>query len=124
MLFRSREPPPAPAPPPPPPPGAVTFDIKPEGEVWIDGALKGKSPPLKRIQLSAGYHVLEIRLENHKSLLTELDVGAGEELAVQHNFVAPPPPKPAPAPAKKKKPAPPPAPKEKSFWDKFLEIFQ
>jgi hypothetical protein len=118
-------PPPAPAPAPEPIPGAVTFDIKPEGEIYLDGALKGKSPPLKKIQVPAGSHVIEVRNGTFKPLITELAVGPGEEFAVQHNFVAAQPPRPPvktpakPRPQAKQAPAPP--PKEKDFWDRFKD---
>src|SRR5690349_19719809 len=52
---------PVPAPPPEPLAGAVTFEVRPEGEIWVDGTLKGKSPPLKKVQLSPGYHLVEVR---------------------------------------------------------------
>jgi hypothetical protein len=83
----------APAPPPAPivpdRPATVTFDIRPAGEIYVNGALKGKSPPLKKIQLPAGTHQIEIRSGKHKPLATELVVAEGEELAVQHSFAQP-----------------------------------
>src|SRR3954470_13250018 len=89
-------PPPAPipAPAPEPLPGAITFDVKPEGEIYVDGVLKGKSPPLKKIQVPPGDHVIEVRNGKFKPLVTELAVGQGEEFAVQHDFVVKQPPKP------------------------------
>jgi hypothetical protein len=129
-IRANRPPPPPPPPPPEPPPGAVTFDIKPEGEVYIDGTLKGMSPPLKRIQLPAGKHVVEVRSGALKPLVVDLAIGPGEEFSVQHVFVIPPPPPPA-------KPAPKPAAKtrphqqqqqqqqqqQKSFWDRIKDWF-
>lgn len=70
-------------------PATINLDIKPEGEIWVDGALKGRSPPLRKIQLTAGRHTLEIRSGKHKPLVTELLVAEGEELSVQHSFTAP-----------------------------------
>src|SRR5436853_2260567 len=83
-------PPPPPAPPiaapaPEPQPGAVTFDVKPEGDVYLDGVLKGKSPPLKKIQVAPGDHTIELRNGPFKPLVTELSIRQGEEFAVQHN---------------------------------------
>ena len=134
-IRMTRPPPPLPpAPPAPPPapeplPGAVTFEVKPEGEIFVDGALKGKSPPLKKIQLPAGNHTVEVRNAKFKPLVVELVVGPGEELAVQHNFVAPTPPKIVPKPAPKK--APPkamphaaPAQEEQGFWKRFVDWFK
>jgi hypothetical protein len=125
-------PPPAPVVPPPPPeplPGAVTFEIKPEGEVYVDGVLKGKSPPLKKIQVPPGNHAIEVRNPKFKALTTELAVGPGEEFAVEHNFVAKQPPKPPVKTPAKPRPAPKPAPakakeEEKGLWSRFVDWFK
>ena len=121
--------PPAPAPVPEPLPGAVTFDVKPEGEIYVDGVLKGKSPPLKKIQVPAGNHTIEVRNGTFKPLVAELGVGPGEEFAVEHNFITRTPPKaPVKAPAKapaKPKPQPKQAPRaEKGIWERFVEWFK
>jgi len=95
----------------------------------VDGVLKGKSPPLKKIQVPAGDHVIEVRNGAFKPMVTELAVGQGEEFAVQHNFIVAQPPK---APVKTKaappKPRPPskqtPSPNEaadKGVWQRFLD---
>jgi hypothetical protein len=126
-------PPPVVQPPPEPAPGAVVFEIRPSGEVYVDGALKGKTPPLKKIQVPPGSHQIEVRSGKFKPLVVELAVGPGEEFAVEHNFVARTPPKapvktPAKAPPAKPKPAPAAPPKapaeEKSFWDRFVDWFK
>ena len=75
-------------------PATITFDIRPEGEIYVNGALKGKSPPLAKIQLPAGKHQLEIRSGKHKPLATELMVAEGEEVVVRHSFVSAQPAKP------------------------------
>jgi hypothetical protein len=69
-------------------PATLTLDIRPSGEIYVNGALKGKSPPLKKIQLPAGKHQIEIRSGKHKPMQTDLLVAEGEELAVQHSFVS------------------------------------
>jgi len=124
-------PPPKPVPPPEPALGAVTFDVKPEGEVYVDGVLKGTSPPLTRIQLPAGKHVVEIRRGDLKPMTVDLAIGPGEELAVSHTFVVPPPPKPSPPKSQPAKPRPQPRPhqkqqqqEEKSWWQRFLDSFK
>jgi hypothetical protein len=122
-------PPPAPiaAPAPEPLPGAITFEIKPEGEIYVDGVLKGKSPPLKKIQVPAGDHVIEIRSGTFKPVVTELAVGQGEEFEVTHNFVVAQPPRPPvktkapPKPRPQPKPAPPKQQKERGVWDRFVD---
>ena len=114
---------------PEPLPGAVTFEIKPEGEIYVDGVFKGKSPPLKKFQVPAGSHTFEVRNGTFKPLVVELIVGPGEEFAVEHNFVtrAPPKPpvkaptKPVPKPKAQTKQAP---QSEKGFWDRFVDWFK
>jgi len=128
---------PVPVPTPEPLAGAVTFEVKPEGEIWVDGTLKGKSPPLKKVQLSPGYHLVEVRSGSFKPLQTELTVGPGEEFEVTHNFRASQPPR---APVKTKSAPPPPKPKpqqpnkaaagapkeeaDKGFWQRFADWFK
>jgi hypothetical protein len=119
------------APPPDPIPGAITFEIKPEGEVFVDGQSKGKSPPLKKIQVAPGEHAIEVRNGAFKPLVTELTVGPGEEFEVQHNFVSAAPPKapvkvksappPKPRPVQPRPAAPAKAAPEKGFWDRFVD---
>ena len=124
-IRANRPPPPPPPAPPEPPPGAVTFDIKPLGEIYIDGTLKGMSPPLKRIQLPAGKHVVEVRSGALKPVVVDLAIGPGEEFSVQHVFVVPPPPppaKPAPKPAAKPRPQQE-QQQQKSFWDRVRDWF-
>ena len=123
--------PPAPVVPiaPDPLPGALTFDIKPEGEIYVDGVLKGKSPPLKKIQLPAGNHAIAVRSGKFKPMVTELAVGPGEEFAVTHDFVVkqqPKPPvktpaKPRPQTQPKQQPK---AQQEKGAWDRFTDWFR
>jgi hypothetical protein len=123
-IRANRPPPPPPPAPPEPSPGAVTFEIKPQGEIYIDGALKGVSPPLKRIQLPAGKHVIEVRSGTLKPLVVELSIGPGEEFAVQHVFGAPPVPvaKRTPNPAAKPR-AQQQQKQQKSFWDRITDWF-
>ena len=137
IVFRETRPlpPPPPAPVvlpapvvPEPLPGALTFDIKPEGAVYVDGVLKGKSPPLKKIQLPAGNHVIEVRSGKFKPMVTQLAVGPGEEFAVTHDFGVKQPPKPPVKTPAKPRPQPPPqakqppkAQQEKGVWDRFTD---
>jgi hypothetical protein len=127
------EPPP---PPPPPKPALIHLAIKPRGDVYIDGVLRGASPPLTEIEVDPGPHVIEVRNKPSPPLRLELTVGSGDEMTIRHSFVAPTPPpaKSPPAksvPPKKKpevkaapKPKPKPAekPKDKSFGDYWRQF--
>jgi hypothetical protein len=69
-------------------PAAIDLDIKPEGDVLVDGVFQGTSPPLTRLQLSPGKHTIEIRNARYKSLKLEVDVKAGERSSLRHSFTA------------------------------------
>jgi serine/threonine-protein kinase len=82
----------APAPQPPPPRPAVpetaklTLAVSPWGEVYIDGRLRGTTPPLAEIELPPGRHRLEIRNSAQLPYLTVLEVQAGDTRKIQHRF--------------------------------------
>ena len=73
----------------------VRLEIRPRGEVFIDGVAKGTSPPLASVQVSPGKRTIEIRHGKSRPLSLQVEAGAGEELVIRHTFsVPPPPPKP------------------------------
>jgi hypothetical protein len=67
-------------------PAVVTLDIKPNGEVSIDGVLKGKTPPLTEFELKAGKHAISVRSGNHPPLETEVNLAPGERITLTHRF--------------------------------------
>ena len=75
-------------------PAMLEFDIKPQGEVFIDGAPKGKSPPLSQLQVAPGAHRIEIRSGKYPPLVSEVELAPGEQMQIRHTFTAPKPPKP------------------------------
>jgi hypothetical protein len=104
------EPPP---PPPPPTPGLIRLEITPRGDVYVDGVLRGASPPLTEIKIDPGPHAIEVRSTPNPPLRLDLTVGSGDEMTIRHSFVSPAPPAKS-APPKKKpevKAAPKPKPK-------------
>ena len=81
-------------------PATLGFDVRPWGEVLVDGTLKGKSPPLSRMAISAGRHTIEIRHPGRATFTQEIDIDPGDTLVIEHWFEAPgkrvrPPPQPA-----------------------------
>jgi len=90
---------------PPAPPALATLrlDIRPQGEVLVDGVAKGKSPPLVSLQVPPGRHRIEVRRPGASALVLQVDAGPGEELTIKHSFPLPPP---------------------KSAWRKFFEQFK
>lgn len=88
-------------------PGTIALAITPWGEVRVNGESKGRSPPLKRLEVSPGKHTIELRHPQNAPLTLEVDLSPGEEFMVRHAFSTPrPAPTPAPAQEPRKFPSP------------------
>jgi len=70
----------------PPAPATVRLQIKPRGEVFIDGLARGRTPPLTEIQVAPGKHVLLVRSAGHAPLEVPLDLQPGEQVTITHTF--------------------------------------
>jgi len=81
---RKSEPPPAPVL--PPRDGSVTLAISPWGEVSVDGAARGVSPPLTQLSLPPGVHTIEVRNGAAAPFVARVEVRSGETLGLQHRF--------------------------------------
>ena len=66
--------------------GKVRFQVRPWGDVYIDGKYRRPSPPLKEITLPQGRHTVEVRNPGFPSLLTEVEVRPGGTITVAHAF--------------------------------------
>jgi len=88
-----------PAPPPPVKPAVLQFEIRPRGEIYLDGSVKGPTPPLAQLEVSPGSHMIEVRNGAFPPLRVKVHLAAAEEMTIRHTFVAP---KPRPAPPRKK----------------------
>ena len=84
-------------------PAAIHLDIRPWGQVYVDGEPKGRTPPLVRLWLPPGPHVIEVRNGKLKPLQMDVTLQPGEELELKHVFTPPTPPA---APRKKKQQPP------------------
>lgn len=69
-------------------PATVALAIRPRGEVWVDGALRGRAPPLTELQLAPGRHVIVVRFPGAPPYETELRLKAGERRTIAHSFGA------------------------------------
>jgi hypothetical protein len=69
------------------------LDIKPAGELFVDGEAKGSTPPLVRLSLPPGPHTIEVRSGRARPLQTQVTLQPGEEMQLKHVFVAPPSPR-------------------------------
>lgn len=88
-------------------PAIVELDIRPVGEVWVNGELKGSSPPLTRLSLAPGAHKIEILNSRAKPMVVNLELKPGEEAQLRHVFAAP-------APAQRSEPGSEPRPVRKA----------
>jgi serine/threonine-protein kinase len=70
----------------PVPDGRVTLAIAPWGEVFVDGASRGVSPPLTQLSLPAGAHTIEIRNNSSPPLTVRVELKPGESISLQHRF--------------------------------------
>jgi serine/threonine-protein kinase len=79
-------PPPKPAPPPPPQTGRIVLAVSPWGEVYIDGKLRGTTPPLAEFELAPGRHRLEIRNSAQLPYHTFVELQPGDTQRIRYTF--------------------------------------
>jgi serine/threonine-protein kinase len=79
-------PPPKPAPPPPPQTGKIVLAVSPWGEVYVDGRLRGTTPPLAEVELPPGRHRVEIRNSAQLPFHTFVELQAGQTQPIRHSF--------------------------------------
>jgi hypothetical protein len=79
-------------------PALVTFQVKPKGEVIVDGMLRGRIPPLKEIEIDPGKRRVQIRNPGSTTLDLTLYLKPGQRMTITHTFPqrAAPPPEPKP----------------------------
>lgn len=77
----------------PPLPAVIKLTVKPRGEIYVDGASRGSTPPLHEIQVNAGRRVVQIRNPGFPPLEITLDLKPGERTTIAHTFSRPAPPK-------------------------------
>ncbi|WP_429861151.1 hypothetical protein [Achromobacter ruhlandii] len=74
------------APKPKPVPVLVRLDIRPWGEVWINGVARGISPPVKELRLIPGKYQVVLRNANLPPYRATLEVKAGKPAVISHVF--------------------------------------
>jgi hypothetical protein len=68
------------------PPATVFLDIKPWGEIFVNGKSQGVSPPKKFIKLDPGKYKIEFRNTTFPAHAESVDVKAREEITLRHRF--------------------------------------
>ena len=66
---------------------------------YVDGKVKGPTPPLAQLEVPPGSHTVEVRNGAFPPLRIEVHLAQAEEMTIRHTFVAP---KPRPAPPRRK----------------------
>jgi len=66
--------------------GQVRLAVSPWGEVWVDGASAGVTPPLNELTLSAGRHTIAIRNGDAPAFQQTVVVEAGKPVLLRHSF--------------------------------------
>ena len=84
----------------PPPPAVLSFQVKPRGELIVDGMVRGRLPALTQLELAPGKHVLRIQNAPAPAYEVMLDLKPGERRTITHTFVMPRPKPPPPEPPK------------------------
>ncbi len=76
----------SPSPAPPPEPGRLALAVTPWGEVFVDGASAGISPPLSQLPLAAGTHTVEVRNGGAPAYSVKLEIEPGRTVRLEHRF--------------------------------------
>ena len=66
--------------------GAIQLAISPWGQVEIDGAAAGTTPPLTRLSLPEGAHTVTVRNADFPAFTTTVQVTADKPVTVRHRF--------------------------------------
>ncbi|HUQ27336.1 MAG TPA: hypothetical protein VM051_02025 [Usitatibacter sp.] len=94
----------------PAPPAVLSFQVKPRGEVIVDGMVRGRVPGLTELEVPHGKHVLRIQNAPAPAFEVMLDLKPGERRTITHTFVMP-------------RPKPPPEPPKPDFWRDLKKKF-
>lgn len=80
----------------PPRPATIEFDVRPRGDVIIDGIVSGHIPALREIEVPPGRHEILVRNGRLPPLDLKVNLEPGERMTISHTFAgAPPASKPA-----------------------------
>ena len=98
----------------PPPPAVVTLNIKPRGEIYVDGVYKGSVPPLRELEIVAGTHAIEVRNGKLVPYTITIELKPGERSDIAYTFRLPV----APKPPQQQQPQ-----QQPGFWDSLRKKF-
>jgi hypothetical protein len=67
-------------------PATLAFELYPDGDVFVDGVARGKSPPLAHLRLEPGLHTVELKRKGEIPFRTSVDLQAGRTVTVEYAF--------------------------------------
>ncbi|WZB69575.1 hypothetical protein WJ968_25715 [Achromobacter xylosoxidans] len=67
-------------------PVTVRLDIRPWGEVWVNGVARGISPPVKELRLIPGKYQVVLRNADLPPYRGTLEIKAGKPAVISHVF--------------------------------------
>ena len=67
-------------------PGVLAFDVYPDGDVFVDGVPRGKSPPLAQLRLEPGRHMVEVRKKGFPAYRYEVELRPGRVISIEMAF--------------------------------------
>jgi serine/threonine protein kinase len=66
--------------------GTLRLSVRPWGEVFVDGASRGVSPPLKRLTLAEGTYKVEVRNPAGPSVTRQIEIRNNQSINLEHQF--------------------------------------
>jgi serine/threonine protein kinase len=66
--------------------GFVKLNIRPKGNIEVDGVAQGATPPLKQLPLAEGKHQIKVTSDKYPDYVVEVDVVRQKTVNVSHNF--------------------------------------
>jgi hypothetical protein len=67
-------------------PAFIVLEITPRGDVIVDGAPQGRSPPLTRVEVPPGKHTIEVRNGRSPPLKLNVELHPRQEMVITHAF--------------------------------------
>lgn len=67
-------------------PATIAFNVYPDGDIFLDGVARGKSPPLASLHVEPGVHAIELRRKGEIPFRTTVDLQAGRSATIEYAF--------------------------------------
>jgi serine/threonine-protein kinase len=67
-------------------PAVISLTVKPWGEVYLDGKMIDVSPPLTKLDVPAGPHVIELKNANFPVYKQVVNAKAGDKIKINYKF--------------------------------------